>query len=238
MVLDRTTKTGKKIGQELAQVEFDTQAGPVSFESGPYKLNEWETDDLGGKFDALATDQGFDYYESHSKRADGSVQHNLDFYVPRRGTRRNDLRFVTGENVLEPPDDEFAEDTYARGVLVLGAGEGRTMKRRFVWRDGETRLRRIATLSDKTIKSDTDAYSRGRALLPQYAGAPQISELNVVDHDNARIGSWVEGDEILYEQYGDWGSAATWVRVLSTTYSPDNLSVARLAVVPADTIAA
>ena len=235
--LDRVTKTGKKIGTVLEQVEFDTQAGPVSFEAGPYKLNEWETDDLGGRVDSLATDQGFDYFESHYAKA-GGVGHRLDFGAPRIGTRRSDLRFVAGENVFTLPQEEFSESTYADTVLVLGAGEGRTTVRKWVPRDGESRLRRVAVISDKAVKSATQALNRGKATLPSYKGDPTINQLIIMDHPNAPLGSWSEGDEIEFESFGDWGSTTYPVRVLSTTFSPDNLEAATVSVVPAGSIAA
>lgn len=240
MILDRKSKTGKQIGVELAQVEFDTQNGPVSFESGPYKLNEFETDDLGGKVDDLATSQGFDYYETHRWKADGSgVEHHLDFGVPQFGKRRDDISFMAGENVLTLPSDTFASDGYASAVLVRGAGEGRTMKRKFIPRAGETRLRRIKIIEDKSLTTDSQVIARGRAALPLLTGRPTISELMVRNTDRAPIGSWQDGDEVEY--IGDlngWGYGSYMVRILSTTYAPYDLSVARLAVEPADTIAA
>lgn len=240
LILDRATKTGKKIGTVLKQVEFDTQNGPVSFESGPYKLNEWETDDLGGAFDGLAKDQEFDYREWHQWKADGSgVEHHLDFGAPRIGKRRDDITFVAGENVISLPDDSMSSEAYASILLVRGAGEGRTMKRQFVPRAGETRLRRIKVVEDKSLKSDAAVQARGRADLPLYLGKPTISEIIVRDHQRAPIGSWSEGDEVEYfGDLGGWGTGLYTVRILSTTYSPNDLSVARLAVEPADTIAA
>jgi len=236
MILDRTTKSGKTIGTELEQVEFDTQNGPVSFEAGPYKLNEWENHDLGGDIDSLATDQGFDWVETHrwSNGVDSPVEHHIDFGVPRIGKRRNDLRFVVGENVIDAPDEEFNPDTYASEILVLGAGDGRTMKRGRAGRPGEPRLRRVVVLTDKSLKSDTACRVRAAALLPQYEGKPEISEISVRQHDNAPIGSWRDGDEIELQTMSEWGDASYPVRILSTTYTPDDLSVARLAVMRAD----
>jgi hypothetical protein len=155
--LDRKTKVGKLIGTVLKQVEFDTQNGPVSFEAGPYKLNEWETDDLGGKFTGLASDHGFDYEERHAWSGE-NVEHFIDFAAPRMGTRRTDLRFVVGENVLIPPSEDANEEAYASAILVRGAGTGATMKRALVPRAGEKRLRRIKIHTDNTLKTNVAAW--------------------------------------------------------------------------------
>ena len=48
----------------------------------------------------------------------------------------------------------------------------------------------------------------------------------------------MEGDEIELHTDTDWGDTSMWLRVLSTTYDPDSLDVARLAVVRADKIQA
>lgn len=237
LVVDAATKTGTKIGTTLEQVEFDTQSGPVSFEAGPFKLNEWSTDDLGGEIDKLATEYGFDYRESHSWDTAGvSFTHRLDFGVPRIGTRRHDLRFVVGENVLVQPNETTPADSYASGVLIRGAGEGATMKRAFIPRAGESRLRRVAVFDDKQLKSASAARARGKALLPLLTGRADIAELQVAEHDHAPIGSWVEGDEIEVFTDTDWGDNAMWLRILSTTYTPNSPNAVTVAVTRADKI--
>lgn len=237
LVVDPTTKAGVKIGTTLTQVQFDTQAGPVSFEAGPVKLNEWTTHDLGGLIDQFASDYHFDYAERHAWNADRTgFTHNLDFGAPRIGVRRDDLRFVVGENVVVPPDEDDASEAYASGVLVLGAGEGASMKRSFVPRAGESRLRRVYVQSDTTLKSTTATTARGQQLLPLLTGEVDITELVIRDHHHAPVGAWREGDEILVQTDSPWGDTQMWVRILSTTFSPEVLGVARVSVVRADKI--
>jgi hypothetical protein len=232
-------KVGRLIGTKLEQVEFDTQAGPVSFEAGPYKLNWWETDDLGGRIDDLAEEQGFDYMESHEWSPSGdTVLHRISHGIPRIGVRRSDMRFVVGENVTAVPGENFTEAAYADEVIVRGAGEGRTMIQGYAARNGERRLFRPRVVEDKQIKSVKAANERARLELGRTTGQPEISELVVRDHDNAPIGGWSEGDEIEVMTDGEWGSQDTWYRVLSTTLTPDNASVATVSVMRADMISA
>jgi len=237
LIVDPSTVTGTKIGTVLEQVEFDTASGPVSFEAGPYKLNEWQTDDLGGAIDKLATDHGFDYRESHSWNAagDGFI-HRLDFYVPRIGRRRDDLRFVVGENVVVQPTESTESEAYASAVLVRGAGEGPTMKRKLVPRAGERRLRRVAIFDDKQLKSDKAVLDRAGSILPQLTGRADVAEIEIREHDHAPIGSWTEGDEIEVFTDTEWGDTPMWLRILSTTYRPDDPNVAQVAVMRADKV--
>lgn len=233
-----TTKVGRLIGTKLDQVEFDTQSGPVSFESGPVKLNWWETDDLGRFLDDLATEQGFDYVESHA-RTEAGYSHRLDFGVPRIGRRREDLRFVVGENVSTEPNEEYGSDSYASEVLVRGAGEGRTMIRGLAVRTGEERLGRRVVVEDKQIKSVTAANRRARVELALRNGYPEITEITVREiRGYPTLGAWDEGDDIELHTDGEWGSQSAWYRVLSTTITPEDLSACRLSVMRADMIPA
>lgn len=237
LILDRDTKTGKKVGTKLTQVEFDTQNGPVSFEAGPYKLADYLTDDLGGNFDKLATDHGFDYAESHSWNAAGDdFVHHLDFGYPRIGRRRGDLRFAVGENVIVQPTEDTPADAYASGILVRGAGDGPTMKRIYIPRAGETRLRRIHVHSDNTLKSVKAVTDRGSSLLALLTGRADIAEIQVRDTPLAPLGSWVEGDEVELFTDTDWGDGSMMLRILSTTIEPESPNVAKLSVLRADKI--
>jgi len=235
--LDRKTKAGTLIGTELRQAEFDTVNGPVSFESGPYKLTDYLTDDLGGAIDKLATDYHFDYAERHAWNADRTaIEHFLDFGAPRIGRRRDDLRFVAGENMLVSPDESDASDQYASAVLVRGAGDGPAMKRKLVVRGGERRLRRVRVVTDNTIRTDAGLLKRGASDLSLLAGSNEVTSIAVIDSRHTPIGSWRDGDEILVQTSSEWGSDNIWVRVLSTSLSPDNLGMAILSVVRADKI--
>lgn len=238
LVLD-SDKQGTLIGTVLRQVQFDSVNGPASFEAGPYKLNFWETDDLGGRIDDLATTYPFDYSESHAWNADGTdITHRLSFGVPRLGRRRQDLRFVVGENVLDIPQENMTSAAYANEVVVRGAGEGRTMILGHATRD-DGLLATPVVIEDKNIKSVSAANKRAQAELAMRSGKPEITEITVLERPGfPSLGSWTEGDDIELAIDGDWGSSIDWYRVLSTTITPENLSAAKLAVVRADMIPA
>lgn len=226
-------KTGLKIGTELEQVEFDTQAGEhVSFEAGPVKLNWYTTDDLGKEIDDLATETPFDYHERHYWSGD-TIVHKLDFGYPRLGRRREDLRFVLGENIMLIPSVSIDGDEYANEVMALGAGEGRDMKRALVAKN-DGRLRRVAVVDDKSLTTVDKATSLARKELNRRQGLADITEVTVRDHPHAEIGAWVVGDEIRVQGELGWQDIDVWCRVISSTISPEEGDAAQLTLLRSD----
>lgn len=229
LVVDDTTSP-VRIGYELEQVEFDTQAGPVAFEAGPYKLDEWTTDNLGSKLDALATDTPFDYDEEHSWNSDRTaIDHRLRLWYPARGSRRHDLRFVIGENIRVIPQVERDGEDYASEVLVLGAGEGRDMVRGLASVQ-TTRLRRATVVTDKSIRTATKASALAREEAAFRSGLDGEVTTVVVD-DWFRTGADL-GDEIRVQGRLDWGKVDLWGRVLDVSFTPASSDSATVTLQP------
>lgn len=214
-------KTGLKIGVEMAQGEFDTENGPISYESGPYMLNYWDTHDLGKEIDDLRSDTPFDFREIN-EWVDGQVESRIELAYPRFSARRTDLRFVVGENIIDPPSVSYEGDNYANVLMLLGAGEGRTMVRGEASLPRGNRIRRVALVEDKTIKSITTAKTRAYNLLKARIEIGDLTELTVLDHSFAPMGSVQPGDEIYVAlDYDGQEGEGYWVRVQSIQYSPD-----------------
>lgn len=236
ITLDSTDTGGKvSIGTELKQVEFDTQSGPVSFEAGPYKLNWYSNHDLAGDIDDLAADTPFDYHERHFWDGD-TIRHHIDIGYPRLGRRREDLRFVHGVNIWTPVEIERAGDLYASGTLVLGAGEGAAMVhavREPTPRPGG-RLRRVAVVSDDTIKSKRRAVARADQENQWRRRLDEFDSIIVQDHPHAPLGAAKVGDEIRVEGQGDWVGVDMWVRILSISYQPENGNIAEYGIARTD----
>lgn len=229
-------KTGIKIGTKLEQVEFDTQSGPVSFESGPVKLNWYSTFDLGGKIDELANENSFDYRERHYWKSDGAIGHIVEYQHPKIGRVRDDLKFTFGVNIHEPPPITQSGEDFATGVLVLGAGEGASGIKSLhepPRKPGDP-LRRIATVQDDTIKSRKNADSRAKAEVQWRKEIDDITEFIVVDHTDAPLGAAEPGDTIYVSGRTDWGPVGMWVRILAIGYEPANGKIAQYSVARAD----
>lgn len=230
LVLDGT-KSPVRIGTPEERVEFETSGGEsVEFDAGPYRLNYYSTHDLGKEFDDLAETTPFDFEERHEWSGE-TIVHRLRLGYPTLGRRRPDLRFVVGENVAVVPTVELDGENYANEVVLLGAGEGAKMIRQTAYGKRD-RLRRVAVVSDKTATTKTRAQAMAESELRLRAGSDDISTLIVRDHQNAPIGSWNLGDEILVQGAGvGWaGDLSLWVRILEFTYATKGEETATLTV--------
>ncbi|MFC3299646.1 hypothetical protein FJV46_10725 [Arthrobacter agilis] len=227
-----TTTSPIRIGTPVKETSFTTGAGEdVNFESGPYTLAWWKTRDLGKEFDDLATSTPFDYRVSHEWDGE-TIRHRLILGYPNLGARREDLRFVLGENLFQRPTIDLTGGDYASEVLVLGAGEGRKMVRS-VQSTPTRRLHRTAVLEDKSLQSKAAADRAALLELRSRLGEVDITEVDVTNHPHARIGEYSPGDEILIQTRHDWaGEVSLWVRILSITLDPQTersvLSVTRV----------
>ncbi|MFG2865444.1 hypothetical protein [Streptomyces sioyaensis] len=198
--------------------------------SDPWELAWWDNPDCGQALDTLTRTTPFDWVETHAwAAADGNaIDHRLMLGKPRLGRKRNDLRFAQGENIMAIAKPEGMGDDYANEAVVLGKGEGRKMKRAQVHRyDG--RLRRVATVTDKTLASDKALRTRGERELAGRTQALQIPAIQIVDHPNARFGSWALGDDIRIQVHVPWvGDVDVWHRIVSDEISADGMVVLTL----------
>lgn len=198
-------------------------------DGGAYRLNWWETPDVGQEIDKLAQEAGFDYVESH--RWDGStIRHEVTIGYPRIGRRRADLAFVQGDNVVSLVAPTIDGGDFANEVVGLGAGEGKgALRRTTAVRDG--RLRRTAVLKAKDVKKASRMDALIRDELTVRLGELHIDSVEVLDHPNASIGSWSVGDDVLIEAQLPWlGDVALWCRITSwelLTESRAKLTLAR-----------
>ncbi|MEU0857423.1 hypothetical protein ABZ352_18565 [Streptomyces griseofuscus] len=197
--------------------------------SDPWELAWWDNPDCGQALDTLARDTPFDWVETHAWSGSGNtIAHRIVLGKPRLGRKRTDLRFADGENIAAIAKPEGMGDEFANEVVVLGKGEGQKMKRAQVHRyDG--RLRRVATVADKTLSSDSSLRTRGEQELAGRTHALQIPAIQIIDHPNARLGSWALGDDILVQVHVPWvGDVAVWHRIISDEISADGLVVLTL----------
>lgn len=221
LVLDDTTSP-VRIGVEEKDVQFTTGAGEdVDFTAGPYTLADWKTDDLSSDFTNLADFTPFDFSEKHTWSGE-KINHRLQLGYPRIGIRQPNLRFAVGENVRVLPQFDQNGDNYASEVMMLGAGEGRKKLRKLVSTNTTGRLGRIAVSDDSSLATQREVNSAATSLARSYGGGIDVETITVMDHDNAPIGSWANGDDIFLE--GDdlpWNeSVGIWLRVLNTVYHP------------------
>lgn len=229
MVIDPNTTTPVRVGQPLVVVVPDAAGGSgtaigeaESVDDKAVELNWWSTHDLGGVIDGLARDAPFSYHERHQWDATQTqVKHFLDFGYPTLGRRRENLRFVVGENIQQELEPDRDGDEFANEAVVLGAGEGSSMIRASARvRDG--RVRRQVTVDDKSIESVAHAQRVARLELAFRQQITKIKSVVVRNHPMAPIGSFGVGDEIFVQGMTDWMDLGVWCQVLSLTITPEN----------------
>ncbi|NGO67884.1 hypothetical protein [Streptomyces boncukensis] len=196
----------------------------------PWELAWWDNPDCGQALDALARDQPFDWLETHTW-ADGgnAVDSRIRLGRPRLGRKRDDLRFADGENISALAKPEGMGEDFANEVIVLGKGEGAKMKRAQVHRYDKRRLRRVATVTDKTLSSAKALRTRGERELAGRTAALQIPAIEITDHPNARFGSWQLSDDIRVQVHVPWvGDVDVWHRITADEISADGRCVLTL----------
>lgn len=216
-----STKSKVLIGEEERDVSFETSAGEqVDFSAGPYKLNYWDTADLGKELSDLFEEAGASYLERHWWDGE-SIRHRLLIDCPSRSVRRDDLRFVVGENIIVPPKLSLPGSGYASEVLVLGAGEGRDARYATSGAVNMDGLYRVTVYSDKSITSNSKAQKVAREQVKRLSGSEeQITDLTVLNHPNADLRSVLPGDVIRVTGDTEWISLDTYARVTDITFDP------------------
>lgn len=194
----------------------------------------WLGATLIGDFDGGNGVADFDYASIEDINLPSeTIVHKLELGYPSIGRRRHDLRFVLGENVMVDPEFVRDGELFANYIHVLGAGEGQKMIRAYLGA-ADGRLRRVAQIANKELRSKTSASSLGRRELAKRKGLPAVEQFVVRDHPNAPIGSWRVGDEVNLIADSGWIKFDAWVRILSSTISPDRGDTATLNVLRTD----
>lgn len=191
----------------------------------PYELAWWNERDCGDEINTLARAVPFDFAERADWNADCThVLRHIQIGYPRLGTKRFDLRFAEDENLLEAVFARETPDTYASQVIVRGSGEGRDSVRGYAGGRSPRRLRRVVAVTDQAVKDALAANALAADELRRRLSVTSISEI-VVDttHDNAPIGSWALGDDILITARIPYiGDLSLWHRIIAYTWSPDS----------------
>lgn len=222
-----------RVGEEEREVEFTTGEGEdVSFETGPFRLNPIDAQDLAKTIDDLAEATPFDYLE-HTAWDGQRIVHRLELGHPTLGRRHTRMRFHTTENLAVLPTLGFDDDGYASEVLMIGAGEGRKAITAHVPAT-PARLRRVAVLADKSLRSKAAATRRAREELAARTPHGEVTDLAVWDSPHARVDELGPGDTIHVAGTLLTGEVLNhWVRIIEITRPVDDPSTAALAVIPA-----
>lgn len=211
------TKSPVRIGEPERDVSFETSDGDsVEFETGPFRLARWDTEDLGKVLDDLAADTPFQYRE-HSWWDGEDLCHRIELGYPKLGVRRPNATFEIGINVTANP--VLDESDYASEVLVTGAGEGRKKVSAHLTQKSD-RMRRVQVVADSSLRSKKTATNAARPILDGLRGGWIIDSLDIVDHGLAPFGTFDVGDEVRVVGDAGWADVDMWVRIQEMSINP------------------
>ena len=134
-------------------------------------------------------------------------------------------------NMQVLPTLGFDENEYASEVLLVGAGEGRDSVTAHV-PGAADRLRRVAVMTDKSVRSKKTATRLAREELAARVTEGAVSNMVIIDSPNCPIDLLQPGDTI--RATGPLATGAFLdhdVRIIELTRALDDFSTASLVVV-------
>lgn len=215
-------KTMKERKDKASELKSAAQQAE-SADGGAYALEPWEAQDCGRLIDDLAKDAPFDWFEEHYWAGD-VPQTRIRIAHPRTGRRLSadtDPSFQQGVNVTVRLQPATSGQDFANTVFGIGAGEGAGSIRRLISiRNG--RLRRVATLQSKDIKSKQEMVTRLQAELNARQETLAVDSITVADHPNSPRGTYSLGDDIYVQgNVPHYGKFALWHRIVAITENPN-----------------
>ncbi len=175
----------------------------------PYSVAWWEAPYVLEEIRELAREIPFDWWEDHEwlNRDAFTAAHRL-VVAPRKGRQRSDLALVQGQNIAEALDPTTDSEGYGNHVVILGAGEGKKMRRAATGkRDGRVRTTRFGEAKHVRNHGRLQALARDR-----FARAKVAVKLDQAAM-RGDLGDLELGDEVLVDSDVHTG----WCRVFGIT---------------------
>lgn len=201
----------------------------------PWHSHWYETPNLADHLTDLASEDGSpEYSNACSYQANGTIHKRLVLGYPRIGTRRTDISFRSGVNIIDAPAVSYAGDDFANTVIATGSGEGTAMRRvEDSVRDGGLRMEALLALP--AVNGNDTLGRRAAAERKRRQAMGEVTAITIRDHPNAPLGSWQIGDDVPVAVHNQWTSWTGWARIVGDTYQPgENDDQAILALKRAD----
>ena len=188
----------------------------------PFQLLFYNSTDCGQEIGSIQAEAVFDWHEGHSwtDATKASVAHRLSFGVPRIGSRRSDLRFAEGENIIQPVQVTRDGTKFADHVWGLGAGSGSSEIRADVSALSGQRLTRSLVYADQTVLTQARLSAKIAKVLAAAQNIDAPVQVVVKNHPNAPFGSFSCGDDIPVTLCTGWRNTIIWCRITSIAQDP------------------
>ncbi|MFE1558362.1 hypothetical protein ACFW6V_25720 [Streptomyces sp. NPDC058734] len=185
----------------------------------PYKVDWWEAPVLGDVVEDMTKVEGGPEWTESTVYADGRPSGQIRLGWPRLGTRRTDIMFASGANIVEVAPVIYDGDEYAQVVIALGAGEGRGRRRAVdAVRNKRLRMERVVEVPAEKGADRLATRARRERIARQVLG--EVHEIQVVDHPMAPVGSWQIGDDVRVRVHDQWVNWDGWCRITGWRIRP------------------
>ncbi|MCH0562137.1 hypothetical protein [Streptomyces sp. MUM 2J] len=184
-----------------------------------YRTDWWEAPVLGSVIDDMTQIEGGPEWTEATDWSNDRPVGRIRLGWPRLGTRRTDISFASGVNAAATVPVTYDADSYAQVVIALGAGEGRGRRRAIdAIRNGRLRLEHVLEVPAEKGNDRLAARARTERTARQILG--EITEIELIDHPAAPVGSWQIGDDIRVTLHDQWTDYDGWCRVTGWTLRP------------------
>jgi hypothetical protein len=202
-------------------VDPTTSTSKVGIPGDEYHSYWYDLKSLGDQVDELVSDQATPEYTCVTAwNADKTaVVKRIKLGWPRLGTRRTDITFASGVNIIEEPEEILSGDDYAQVVIGTGAGDGSAKLRQIsAVRNGRLRLEAAAAFPEINGNDILKQRVDWERALRQTLGT--VEQVTLRDTPAAPFGSWQVGDDVYTRIHNDWTSFTGWCRITSWTVHP------------------
>ncbi|MFF2566692.1 hypothetical protein [Streptomyces sp. NPDC058084] len=206
-------------GDLRVTVDPTTSRATAGTPAEPYRTDWWEAPVLGEVVDDMTQVEGGPEWTETTEPGPGRPAGRVRLGWPRLGTRRTDISFASGINVATTVPVAYDADAYAQVVIALGAGEGRGRRRAIdAVRDGRLRLEHVLDVPAEKANDRLAARARAERTARQVLG--EVTEIEVIDHPAAPIGSWQIGDDVRVTLHDRWSEFDGWCRITGWSLRP------------------
>lgn len=214
----RNAKTNRDAAQKAydqAREAYDRAKDRAQEDGGAYELRPEDVPDALTSLTDLSERTGIEW-TTETRHSYDVPDLRVHVHYPFAGSRRVDLVFEQGVNIISELHLVRDGEDYANAAVGVGAGEGSKAIRNSI-ASTSPRMRRVAVVEDRSLKKSADLTAAMRKDLRKRSGEPYVHEIEVIDHPLAPMFSWNVGDHILiqgdvphYGRYSELHRIVSW----------------------------
>lgn len=227
LALAKADRDAAQAAYDEARDAYNAAKDKANEDGGAYEIRPEEVPDALETLNSLCETTNLEW-TTETRYTEGVPDLRVNIHYPEAGTRRDDLVFEQGVNVISELVLVRDGEEYANAAVGVGAGEGdQSIKASIA--SSSPRLRRVTTVEDRSLKSKDELIAKMRSDLQDKTGEPYVAEIEVVDHELAPMFSWNVGDRIIVSgvvpHYGEYSQLH---RIISWQLLNDHKALLRL----------